>query len=59
VIGQATGILIERFDLTPDRAFGLLTRISQNQHLKLRQVAEQIVQTRTVPKTSTAPSQLR
>ena len=51
VIGQATGILIERFDLAPDRAFGLLTRISQNKHVKLRQVAEQIVQTRTVPKT--------
>ena len=51
VIGQATGILMERFDLLPDRAFGLLTRISQNKNLKLRQLAEQIVQTRTVPKT--------
>ena len=51
VIGQATGILIERFDLPPERAFGLLTRISQNKHLKLRQVAAQIVQTRFVPKT--------
>lgn len=51
VIGQATGILMERFDLAPERAFGLLTRISQSKHLKLRQVAEQIVLTRTVPKT--------
>lgn len=50
VIGQATGLLMERFDLTPDRAFDLLTRISQNKNLKLRQIAEQIVQTRTVPK---------
>ena len=51
VISQATGILMERFDLAPERAFSLLTRISQSQHLKLRQVAEQIVLTRTVPKT--------
>jgi GAF domain-containing protein len=50
VIGQATGILMERFDLGPDRAFGLLGRLSQNKNVKLRQLAEQIVQTRTVPK---------
>lgn len=50
VIGQATGILMERFDMTSDRAFGLLSKISQNRNLKLRQLAEQIVQTRAVPK---------
>lgn len=50
VIGQATGILMERFDLTPERAFGLLSKISQNKNLKLRQLAEQIVQTRAVPR---------
>jgi len=50
VIGQATGILMERFGLTSDRAFGLLSKISQNKNLKLRQLAEQIVQTRAVPK---------
>ena len=50
VIGQATGILMERFDLTPERAFGLLSKISQNKNLKLRQLAEQIVTTRAVPK---------
>lgn len=50
VIGQATGILMERFDLAPDRAFGVLSRLSQHKNLKLRQLAEQIVQTRTVPK---------
>lgn len=50
VIGQATGILMERFDLTPDRAFGLLSKISQNKNLKLRPLAEHIVQTRAVPK---------
>lgn len=50
VIGQATGILMERFDLTSDRAFWLLSKISQDRNLKLRQLAEQIVQTRAVPK---------
>lgn len=50
VIGQATGILMERFDLTPDRAFGLLSKISQNRNLKLRPLAEQIVRTRSLPR---------
>ena len=49
VIAQATGILMERFDLSSDRAFGVLSRVSQDLNSKLRQLAEQIVQTRTVP----------
>jgi len=51
VIGQATGILMERFDLEPDRAFSVLSRMSQQKNVKLRQLAEQIVTTRTVPTT--------
>lgn len=50
VIGQATGILMERFDLQSDRAFSVLSRMSQQKNIKLRQLAEQIVTTRTVPK---------
>ena len=49
VIGQATGILMERFDLDPDRAFSVLSRMSQQKNVKLRILAEQIVTTRTVP----------
>jgi GAF domain-containing protein len=49
VIGQATGILMERFDLDPDRAFSVLSRMSQQKNVKLRVLAEQIVTTRTVP----------
>ncbi len=49
VIGQATGILMERFDLDPDRAFSVLSRMSQQKNVKLRSLAEQIVTTRTVP----------
>lgn len=50
VIGQATGILMERFDLAPDRAFAVLSRLSQQKNVKLRHLADQIVETRTVPK---------
>lgn len=50
VIGQATGILMERFDLSADRAFSVLGRLSQQKNIKLRRLAEEIVTTRTVPK---------
>ena len=50
VIGQATGILMERFDLDPDRAFSAPSRMSQQRNVKLP-LAEQIVTTRTVPTT--------
>ena len=50
VIGQATGILMERFDLAPDRAFSVLSRLSQQKNVKLRELSEQIVTTRTVPR---------
>jgi hypothetical protein len=43
VIGQAIGIVIERYSLDPDRAFGFLVRTSQAGNLKLRVVAAGIV----------------
>lgn len=49
VIGQATGLLMERFDLSPDQAFAALARISQTQNTKLRAVAEHLVRTRRLP----------
>lgn len=51
VIGQATGILMERFDLAPDRAFSVLSRMSQQRNVKIRQLAEEIVTTRRIPTT--------
>jgi hypothetical protein len=45
VIGQATGILIERFDLSPDQAFGVMRRVSQNHNIKVHTLAEHLVQT--------------
>ncbi|QNN54350.1 GAF and ANTAR domain-containing protein [Nocardioides mesophilus] len=43
VIGQAIGIVMERFALDEDRAFGHLTRVSQHTNVKLRTIAQEIV----------------
>jgi GAF domain-containing protein len=48
-VGQAQGILMERFDLDEDRAFSVLMRYSQNNNMKLRDVAERLVTTRDLP----------
>jgi GAF domain-containing protein len=44
VIGQAKGILMERHSLTADEAFALLVRASQESHIKLRRVAERVIE---------------
>lgn len=49
LIGQAQGILMERFDLDPDQAFSVLRRYSQDHNVKLRVVAERLVNTRRLP----------
>ena len=51
-IGQAEGILMERFDLQPAQAFAVLTRISQHSNVRLRLVALELVKTRKLPETS-------
>jgi AmiR/NasT family two-component response regulator len=43
LIGQAVGIVMERYHLTDQRAFAFLARLSQQRNLKLRVVAEEIV----------------
>jgi len=45
VIGQAKGILMERFKLTPDQAFDLLIAASMHTNVKLRDVAERLTAT--------------
>ena len=42
-IGKAVGIVMERYQLSDERAFAFLTRLSQHRNVKLRQVAEEIV----------------
>lgn len=43
LIGQAKGILMERYGLTGDAAFAVLVRYSQRSNRKLRHVAEDLV----------------
>jgi AmiR/NasT family two-component response regulator len=52
VIDQAKGILMERFKLTADQAFQVLARASMQRNMKLRDVAEVLVQTGELPGTS-------
>ncbi|MGH3454138.1 MAG: GAF and ANTAR domain-containing protein [Nocardioidaceae bacterium] len=48
-IGQAQGILMERYDLTPEQAFGVLRRYSQGHNVKLSEVARLLISTRKLP----------
>jgi hypothetical protein len=47
VIGQAKGVLMERFGVDAVQAFDLLSTLSQNSNTPLRQVATQVVETVT------------
>jgi transcriptional regulator with GAF, ATPase, and Fis domain len=47
LIGQAQGILMERYKIPPDRAFEVLRRVSQHVHVKLR--ALHLVETGETP----------
>jgi GAF domain-containing protein len=48
-VGLAVGILMERFNLDADRAFKVLRRYSQDLHIKLRDVAEQLIRSGELP----------
>ncbi|MGN6722992.1 MAG: GAF and ANTAR domain-containing protein [Marmoricola sp.] len=48
-IGQAQGLLMERYGLREDQAFQVLVRYSQEQNVKLRAVAEELVRSRALP----------
>ncbi|RZT16797.1 GAF domain-containing protein [Kribbella sp. VKM Ac-2569] len=49
LVGQAMGILMERYDLDSDRAFQVLRRYSQDTNTKLREVAQQLIDSRRLP----------
>ena len=49
LIGQAKGILMERYKISPERAFLLLTRVSQDSNRKLHDIATELVRHGTVP----------
>ncbi|ONI73803.1 antitermination regulator [Kribbella sp. ALI-6-A] len=50
LVGMAMGILMERFDVDSDRAFAILKRYSQDTNTKLRDVAQQLIDTRKLPR---------
>lgn len=49
VIGQAEGILIERERISAEEAFGVLRQASQHLNVKLREIAQYLVDTGEVP----------
>ncbi len=55
VIDQAKGILMERYKLTADQAFQVLTRTSMQRNTKLRAIAQELVTTGQLPGTSPRP----
>jgi GAF domain-containing protein len=54
LIGQAQGILMERERITAEQAFDILRRASQHLNTKLREVAQQLVETGERPQTGVA-----
>ncbi len=58
LIGRAEGILMERYRVSDKQAFSMLVRVSQDRHVKLRDIAEQLVLTgqfQTAPPPATDP----
>jgi GAF domain-containing protein len=53
VVGQAMGILMERYQIDDDRAFAILRRYSQDTNTKLRDVAQLLIDTRKLPSVAT------
>ena len=49
LIGQAKGILMERFRLTAHQAFDVLSRVSQELNRKLVDVATELTETGALP----------
>lgn len=50
VVGQAMGILMERYGIDAGRAFAVLRRYSQDTNTKLRDVAQRLIDTRQLPR---------
>jgi transcriptional regulator with GAF, ATPase, and Fis domain len=49
VIGQATGVLMERYDVDPAHAFALLIRLSSTDNVKIRDLSVEIIGGHQVP----------
>lgn len=53
--GQATGMLMERFHLSAGQAFAVISRLSREQNVKIRDLADQIVHTAHLPGVADRP----
>jgi GAF domain-containing protein len=53
IIGQAKGILMERYKVDANRAFGMLVAVSQRRQRKLNEVAEYLASTGALPDETT------
>ena len=49
LIGQAQGVLMERFKISPEKSFSVLRRYSQQHNIKLHEVAGTLVRTGKLP----------
>jgi GAF domain-containing protein len=49
LVGQAQGILMERYRITPEKAFAVLRRHSQQHNIKLHEIAATLVRTGKLP----------
>jgi transcriptional regulator with GAF, ATPase, and Fis domain len=49
LIGQAQGIMMERYGVTAAQAFSVLSRVSQDSNVKLVEIARQVTENREVP----------
>ncbi len=56
LIGQAKGILMERYGITAGQAFQVLIRVSQNRNTKLREVALQLTSSRQLDELPARPT---
>jgi GAF domain-containing protein len=49
LIGEATGMLMERYQLTSPQAFEMLVQVSQDRNIKVRDIAAEVVETGFLP----------
>jgi GAF domain-containing protein len=59
VIGQAVGMVMERYSLDPDTAFRVLARLSSQLNIKLVEIARTLVATGSLPKAGPDPEAAR
>jgi GAF domain-containing protein len=57
IVGQAQGILMQRFKIGPGTAFALLRRYSMDTNTRVREIAEYVIETRDLPTEDTGDPQ--